>query len=157
MEFHHKITTTCIESYRRNISSSGAPFPLAWRFSCWFPNVASKHRNPHSKLQLTWKIAESSKPKEHALSVPHAGTATPRLNHQLTTARIPRGQKHVNTRSTALNYTAWENELPQDYEHRNFLLTGIKNGFHIVDPENITNMWKWTIIVPQLPNIRAHR
>ena len=68
-------------------------FSPSMEISCWFPNVASKHRNPHSKLQLTWKIAESSKPEEHALSVPHAGTATPRLNHQLTTARIPRGQK----------------------------------------------------------------
>ena len=47
-------------------------------------------------------------------------------------------KKHVIIRSTALNFNAWENELPQDYEHREFLFTGIKNGFHIVDPANIT-------------------
>ena len=50
----------------------------------------------------------------------------------------PKGpKKPVTGRSTALNYKAWEEELPQDHQHREFLLSGIKNGFHIVDPDNI--------------------
>ena len=32
---------------------------------------------------------------------------------------------------------AWEQHLPQDYEHRECILTGIRDGFHIIDPEKI--------------------
>lgn len=38
-----------------------------------------------------------------------------------------------------MNYEAWERELPEDYEHRGYLLSGIKDGFNIVDSENIQN------------------
>ena len=53
--------------------------------------------------------------------------------------RIVSDKSHILSagRSTALHYEAWEEELPQDHQHREFLLLGIKNGFHIVDPDNI--------------------
>lgn len=37
------------------------------------------------------------------------------------------------TRDIALNYEAWCEELPLDLPNRDYLLTGIKYGFHIVD------------------------
>ena len=50
-------------------------------------------------------------------------------------------KKHVK-RSTTLNYEAWEKELPVDYKGCEYLLSGIKDGFHIVDSENISNYVK---------------
>ena len=37
------------------------------------------------------------------------------------------------TRDTALNYEAWCEELPSDFPNRDYILAGIKDGFHIVD------------------------
>lgn len=41
-------------------------------------------------------------------------------------------------REAGLIYKAWELELPLDYPRREFLLAGIKEGFHIVDSSKIT-------------------
>lgn len=39
---------------------------------------------------------------------------------------------------TALNYNAWVEELPEDCPKRDYILSGIKDGFHIVDScENV--------------------
>lgn len=40
---------------------------------------------------------------------------------------------------SALDFQSWELELPLDYPRRDFLLAGIKEGFHIVNPEQITS------------------
>ena len=37
---------------------------------------------------------------------------------------------------------AWEKELPKDYKGREYLLSGIRDGFHIVDSQNISNDYK---------------
>ena len=65
-------------------------------------------------------------------------TAIRKENIQLKQPVIQLDQKHVN-RSTALNYKAWEKELLEDYKGREYLLSGIRDGFHIVDSENISN------------------
>jgi hypothetical protein len=48
-------------------------------------------------------------------------------------------KKHISGRSASLLYEAWEHSLPMDYEYREFILTGIKDGFYIVDPDSISN------------------
>ena len=48
-------------------------------------------------------------------------------------------KKHISGRSASLIYEAWEHSIPRDYEYREFILTGIKEGFYIVDPDSISN------------------
>ena len=38
----------------------------------------------------------------------------------------------------SLHFSAWEQELPLDYPNRSFILSGIRDGFHILDPSKIT-------------------
>ena len=42
------------------------------------------------------------------------------------------------TRDGGLIYHAWETQLPVKDPKREFLLTGIKQGFHILDASQIT-------------------
>lgn len=44
--------------------------------------------------------------------------------------------KHLSdNRTTNLNYHVWERLLPEAYEQREFILTGIKDGFNVIDPD----------------------
>ena len=56
----------------------------------------------------------------------------PKKNNQLNQPVILLDQKHLK-RSAALNYEAWEKELPVDYKDREYLLSGIKDG--LLSPE----------------------
>ena len=53
--------------------------------------------------------------------------------------RHPCHKKLSDHRTTSLNYRAWERLLPEDYEQRDFILNGIKDGFHIIDPDCISH------------------
>lgn len=39
---------------------------------------------------------------------------------------------------SSLNYGAWCEELPPNYPNRDYILEGVCNGFHIIDPDLIT-------------------
>lgn len=54
-----------------------------------------------------------------------------------TTVNNSYAKKLGSTRSTSLNYEAWERLLPPNYNDREFLLTGIRDGFHIVDADSV--------------------
>lgn len=43
----------------------------------------------------------------------------------------------ANSGDTALNVSAWDQELPSDYPDRDFVMTGVRDGFHIVDSTQI--------------------
>ena len=128
--------TTCIENSRPNTSFSGTPFPLTWNFSFLCQKdikLLSRLSNPQQKM----RTAKFSRRQDRVCLTQPVNTAI-RKNTQLNQPVILMDKKHVK-RSTALNYQAWENELPVDYKGREYLLSGIKDGFHIVDYENISN------------------
>ena len=128
--------TTRIENSRPNISFSGAPFLLAWNSSFLCPKdtiLLSRLSNPQQKM----RTAKFSRRKDRVRLTQPVNTDI-RKSTQLNQPVILMDQKHVK-RSAALSYKAWEKELPIDYEGRAFLLSGIKDGFHIVDSETISN------------------
>ncbi len=50
---------------------------------------------------------------------------------------LPGQSRQRRPRERSLHPEAWEEELPSGYPQRDWLLAGIKHGFHIVKPEEI--------------------
>ena len=50
----------------------------------------------------------------------------------------PRRYKKPVVRPSTLKLQAWEQNLPADYKDREFILSGIKNGFHVLDMGKIS-------------------
>ena len=70
---------------------------------------------------------------EHVCSVKGCSQAHPVLEHTLTKSKNHKGEPFAGFASL---YQAWEKELEADKD-RSFILSGIKHGFDIIDPNSI--------------------
>ena len=135
-----------IWSYRPNISLSGAHSLHTWNSSCCCPNgrnnLMFKVVDQTIPASQSEKTANCSKQEEAALlgHLANFDILGPSKGIIRTRIRILCFNKKLTEhRTTSLNHSAWERLLPEDYEHRDFILNGIKDDFHIIDPDCVSH------------------